>query len=242
MKSEGVNNLAADVINRLALLSKRNTESIRALRREFSKRLSDAPPEFVFRLSLHLLKRKETVPRFLAYELIQHHREALRSLNPKKLKLLGAGIDNWGAVDTFACYLAGPAWRERQVPDTLIARWAHSKERWWRRAALVSTVPLNSKARGGAGDTARTLSICEMLVSDRDDMVVKALSWALRELTKRDPQAVRGFLRTHQAVLAPRVIREVQNKLRTGLKTPRSDKRRFVVAGARGRSRNTTRN
>ena len=67
MKSEGVNNLAADVINRLALLSKRNTESIRALRREFSKRLSDAPPEFVFRLSLHLLKRKETVPRFLAY-------------------------------------------------------------------------------------------------------------------------------------------------------------------------------
>ena|SRR6202040_1739428 len=222
MKSDNLDNLVAEIINRLALLPEKNTESIRALRREFSKRLSNAPPEFVFGLTLRLLKREDTVPRFLAYELIQHHREALRSLNPKKLKLLGEGIDNWAAVDTFACYLAGPAWREHQVPDTLIARWARSKDRWWRRTALVSSVPLNSKARGGAGDAARTLSICEMLVSDRDDMVVKALSWALRELTKRDPKAVRGFLRTHQAVLARRVIREVQNKLRTGLKNPRS--------------------
>jgi 3-methyladenine DNA glycosylase AlkD len=222
MKSENVNNLADDIITRLTLLSERNTKSIRNVRREFSKRLANAPADFVFRLSLQLLKRAETVPRFLAYELIQHHREALRGLNSAKLKLLGEGINDWAAVDTFACYLAGPAWREHQVPDTLIARWAHSKDRWWRRAALVSTVPLNSRARGGAGDTARTLSICEMLVSDRDDMVVKALSWALRELTKRDPPAVRGFLRTHQAVLAPRVIREVQNKLRTGLKNPRS--------------------
>jgi 3-methyladenine DNA glycosylase AlkD len=222
MKSENFDNLVAEIIARLALLSERNTESIRALRREFSKRLSKAPSDAVVDLSLQLLKREEVVPRFLAYELIQHHREALRSLNPKKLKLLGAGIDTWVAVDTFACYLAGPAWRERQVPDTLIARWARSKDRWWRRAALVSSVPLNSRARGGAGDAARTLWICEILVSDRDDMVVKALSWALRELTKRDPAAVRGFLRTHQAVLAPRVIREVQNKLRTGLKNPRS--------------------
>jgi len=240
MKSESVNNLADDIIARLASLSERNTESIRALRREFSKRLTDAPPDFVFRLALRLLKREATVPRFLAYELVQHHREALRSLNSSKLKLLGEGINDWAAVDTFSCYLAGPAWRERQVPDTLIAGWAHSKNRWWRRAALVSTVPLNCKARGGTGDTARTLAICEMLMSDRDDMVVKALSWSLRELTKRDPEAVREFLRTHQTVLAPQVTRKVQNKLRTGLKNPRSDKSRFVVVTARRRSRNTT--
>src|SRR5712692_11561918 len=109
MKSDNVNNLADDIITRLALLSERNTESIRALRREFSKRLSNAPPDFVFRLALQLPKRKETVPRFLAYELVQHHREALRSLNSGKLKLLGEGINDWAAVDTFACYLAGPA-------------------------------------------------------------------------------------------------------------------------------------
>jgi 3-methyladenine DNA glycosylase AlkD len=59
------------------------------------------------------------------------------------------------------------------------------------------------------------------LVADRDDMVVKALSWALRELAKRDPKAVRGFVATHGEALAARVRREVSAKLTTGLKNPR---------------------
>jgi 3-methyladenine DNA glycosylase AlkD len=98
-----------------------------------------------------------------------------------ELERFGRGIDSWGAVDMFACYLSGPAWREHQVPDKLIHNWARSADRWFRRAALVSTVPLNSKARGGKGDSKRTLAVCASLVADRDDMVVKALSWALRE-------------------------------------------------------------
>jgi 3-methyladenine DNA glycosylase AlkD len=60
-----------------------------------------------------------------------------------------------------------------------------------------------------------------MLVDDRDDMVVKALSWALRELSKADRAAADAFVATHEDALAPRVKREVANKLRTGLKTPR---------------------
>jgi 3-methyladenine DNA glycosylase AlkD len=59
------------------------------------------------------------------------------------------------------------------------------------------------------------------LIDDRDDMVVKALSWALRELAKRDAAAVEGFLSSNGSTLAPRVIREVRSKLRTGLKNPR---------------------
>jgi 3-methyladenine DNA glycosylase AlkD len=107
-----------------------------------------------------------------------------------------------------------------QVPDRVIHGWARSTDRWWRRAALVSTVPLNNKARGGRGDARRTLTVCRLLVNDSNDMVVKALSWALRELAKRDPQAVRVFLKQQEPVLAKRVLREVMNKLTTGLKNP----------------------
>jgi 3-methyladenine DNA glycosylase AlkD len=60
-----------------------------------------------------------------------------------------------------------------------------------------------------------------LLVRDSDDMVVKALSWAVRELAKRDPNAVREFLAEHEEVLAKRVLREVGSKLRTDLKNPR---------------------
>jgi 3-methyladenine DNA glycosylase AlkD len=170
------------------------------------------------------LTHRTTVPRFFAYELIQHHREALQSLKAKSLEDLGRGNKSWGEVDSFACYLAGPLWRERQVSDMVIKRWARSRDRWWRRAALVCTVALNNKARGGSGDTNRTVMICQMLVADRDDMVVKALSWALRELSKRDPESVRKFLKEHDGTLAPRVVREVSSKLQTGLKNPRQQR------------------
>jgi 3-methyladenine DNA glycosylase AlkD len=60
-----------------------------------------------------------------------------------------------------------------------------------------------------------------MLLRDRDDMVVKALSWSLRELSKRDRRAVELFIDRYEKELHPRVKREVRNKLETGLKNPR---------------------
>jgi 3-methyladenine DNA glycosylase AlkD len=213
--------LASDITVRLQALGAVKTEPIRRMRREFSKRLASADASVVVQVALRLLEQPGIASRFVAYELICHHRRALGSLRAKELRQLGRGIDSWGAVDCFACYLAGPAWREKQVPDTLIHRWAASSDRWWRRAALVSTVPLNNKTRGGKGDIARTLRVCRLLAGDRDDMVVKALSWALREAAKRDPEAVRRFLIEYESALAPRVLREVRNKLRTGLKNPR---------------------
>ena len=85
----------------------------------------------------------------------------------------------------------------------------------------MSTVPLNVKAQGGAGDVDRTLAICEMHIADRDDMIVKALSWALRALSVPKPGPVRKFIRDHESELAPRVLREVRAKLDTGVKNPK---------------------
>jgi 3-methyladenine DNA glycosylase AlkD len=59
------------------------------------------------------------------------------------------------------------------------------------------------------------------LLDDRADMVVKAMSWALRELAKRDQRAVAAFIARQRTRMAPRLLREVGNKLRTGLKNPR---------------------
>ena len=213
--------LEAEIVSRISSLSTPGTAGVRALRRGFSKQISNAPPELVIELAIRLIDRSQMLFRFVGYEFVLHHKQALKSLDATTVERLGKGIDSWGAVDTFACYVAGPAWREQQVADKLIHGWARSKDRWWRRAALVSTVPLNNKARGGSGDKRRTLQVCAMLLDDRDDMVVKAMSWSLRELAKRDPVAVDGFLSRYQTLLAPRVIREVGNKLRTGLKNPR---------------------
>ncbi len=66
----------------------------------------------------------------------------------------------------------------------------------------------------------RTLRICRVLAGDQEDMVAKALSWALRELVVHDAGAEKLFLEEQDKILAARVKREVSNKLRTGLKNP----------------------
>ena len=60
--------------------------------------------------------------------------------------------------------------------------------------------------------------ICELFVDDRADLHVKALSWALRELAIRDPDAVIEYIIDREDRLAPRILREVRNKIETGHK------------------------
>lgn len=208
--------LVKEIQSKLSALTAPSVAQIREIRRAYSRQFASGSPDEILKLANGLLRND--IPQFFAYELVQHHRTAKQSLTAKTLESLAIDLNSWQAVDSFACFLAGPAWREGQLSDATIKRWARSKDRWWRRLAVVSTVPLNNKTRGGTGDSTRTIMICEMVLGDRDDMVVKALSWALRELAKRDSEAVVHFIRTNQSGLAPRVIREVNNKLSTGLK------------------------
>jgi 3-methyladenine DNA glycosylase AlkD len=195
---------------------------IRAIRKEFSRRIADAPPENVVQLALHLLSQNADLLRFFSYELLNRHQSALEHLTTDDLLQLGKGLNSWSSVDCFGMYLSGPLWAQGRISERMIANWARSKDLWWRRTALVSTVALSR--RGSADDLSRVLRICALSAADKEDMVVKALSWALREVAKKHPEEARNFLETHKHALAARVVREVNNKLKTGLKTPRARK------------------
>ena len=210
--------LARDFRSRVDALSSPRVPLVRPIRREFSRRISSAPPEQVLVLAHHLIGLDL---RIWAYEIVHYHRPTLRTLDTATIESLGQGLADWASVDVLGGYIAGPAWITRQISDQDVHRWARSPDRWWRRTALVATVGLNTRTRGGYGDAPRTLAVCDMLADDRDDMVVKALSWALRTLANHDPAAVQHFLTTNHHRLAARVIRETRNKLTTGIKNPR---------------------
>lgn len=218
----------AAIVREIRAQKDRTARTLHALRRRWSERLAETDGRDVIRIAVLLVELDEPACRFMGCALVHHHREAAETLRPTIIERLGKGVHSWGDVDVFAGYVAGPAWRMGRLTDSHIERWARSKDRWWRRAALVSTVPLNRKSLGGTGDARRTLAICRLLAGDRDDMVVKGLSWALRELVRHDAKAVRRFLSTHKSDLAARVVREVNNKLSTGLKNPRSRQIRRV--------------
>jgi len=210
---------ASSFIAEAEALADRSVPSLRALRLDRTRKWRDLPAAFVLDVAGRIAQRAAL--RWTAYELIRFHRGAFRSLDEAMVDAFSVGLDSWDSVDAFARTLSGPAWAQGLIGDGLVHRWARSRDLWLRRTALVSTVALNRPADGGGVDAPRTLAVCERLVGDSEDMVVKALSWALRELGRKDPEAVRAFLDAHDDPLAPRVKREVTHKLRTGLKNPR---------------------
>jgi len=211
--------IAAEIHRRLQSLPVRDERNVRGIRRAFSRILRKEDGRLVMDVGRRL--RLEYGYRGVPYELILARHEAFRLLGERELEDLGQGLDSWWSVDSFARTLSGPAWRDGVIGDGVILKWARSPDKWWRRAAVVSTVALNVRSRGGKGDVPRTLKICRLLVDDHEDMVEKALSWALRGLVVHDASAVRDFIAEYQARLGSRVKREVNNKLRTGLKSPR---------------------
>jgi hypothetical protein len=200
----------------------RNAPALRALRREYSKRMEAAPARDVMKIASALIAHRR-VPRFIGDELIASRPDAMRILSLTQLwvRAFRAGT----RLIVLHAISPVPRWCEGHVEDKAIVAWARSKDRWWRRAALVSTVRLNVKARGGRGDARRTLRICTLLIDDRDEMITKALSWDLRALARRDPDAVRHFVDENEARLPALVRREVRHKLATGRKNPKSSER-----------------
>jgi len=53
---------------------------------------------------------------------------------------------------------------------------------------------------------------CSLLIDELDEMIVKALSWALRALVARAPEAVRQFIEENDARLPALVRREVRQE------------------------------
>lgn len=175
-------------------------------------------PESLLVFAKQLVATKILECNQVAYLLLWKNKNALRLITLEDIEELGQNIDNWVTVDTLSVLISGWAWREEQIENQDVLNWLKSENRWWRRTAVVSTVALNLRARGGTGDASRTLLICKEVIDERDDMIVKALSWALRELSKSDKPAVEQFMQEYEDRLAGRVIREVYIKLETGRK------------------------
>lgn len=209
------------VLEDLQRLERLDVPSVRAVRRRYSKALKNKPGLDVLAFVRCLLDGATFAERAIAFEVLGDHQEAFTLVTDQLVEEMAEGLSDWASVDLFGVTVLGQAWRENLVSDHKIHEWTKSPNRWRRRLALVATVPLNARARGGTVDSRRTLQICRLLIKDRDDMVVKAMSWALRELSRRKPEIVEEFIKRNEDALAARVTREVRNKLTTGLKTPK---------------------
>jgi 3-methyladenine DNA glycosylase AlkD len=191
---------------------------IKPITKDLRQRYRDARPNEIIDLAKVFSGSNIHELQTIGFEVLGRFKESLKLLSIDDLKEIGRNLDNWASVDAFGILITGQMWRMGVITDSTIEEWAKSDNKWKRRLALVSTVPLNQKSRGGNGDPERTINICSMLAGEREDMVVKALSWALRELAKRKTLPVVNFLADNKEKLHSRVVREVTRKIETGKK------------------------
>jgi len=111
-------------------------------------------------------------------------------------------VNNWDLVDSSAPYLLDQA-----SPD-LLRKLAKSKSLWDRRIAIIATF-----ARISKHEFALTLQIAEMLLKDKEDLIHKAVGWALREVGKKDQETLLKFLNTHAAAMPRTALRYAIERL-----------------------------
>jgi len=114
----------------------------------------------------------------------------------------------WDTVDGLVTAAVSPlCWR--YDADWLIDEWSESGDIWLVRAAI-------GHQRGWKSDTdvLRVLRLCDRHWEDREFFVAKAIGWAMRDLARLEPDAVRGFIDAHSRSNLV-AIREAERGLRT---------------------------
>ena len=192
--------------------------NLKIVLKELKKHTKKWTPNEKLGLSKELIATNIFECQQLAYEFLGNDKKTMKTLSEKDIDDLGKNLDNWLSVDYYAALFVGYAWRNKVIGNDKIKGYFKNDDFWIRRIALVATVALNQKARGGEGDPKQTIEICQLAVDDHQSMMVKAMSWALRELAKRDSKPVADFIDKYESRLHKMVVREVRNKLDTGTK------------------------
>lgn len=192
--------------------------SVKLVLKELQKQTKNLGNQQKLALIKQLIDQNVFEMQQLAFEYLQSEKNLYKSVTKEYIESIEENLDNWISVDYFGAIVVGCAWRENLISTEKVKQYLMSENFWTRRVAVVATISLNQKARGGRGDSKRTLEICELVIDDHQEMVVKALSWALRELAKIDKDPVAEFITEHSNRLNKRVLREVRSKIETGLK------------------------
>ena len=139
-----------------------------------------------------LLRQPEREYHYAAYDLIEKY-PAIP--NEHFLEKYGADLLTtkpwWDTVDGFVNTMVSPLMRRFHDDDRMDA-WSASGDRWLIRAAI-------GHQRGWKTDTdvPRVLQLCDAHWNAREFYIAKAIGWAMRDIARLDPDAIRAFLETH---------------------------------------------
>ena len=110
------------------------------------------------------------------------------------------GINNWDLVDVTCHKIVGDFLlnhpKEREILYTL----AKSNNMWERRISIISTFAFIRQ-----GQLSDSIDISTILLNDKEDLIHKAVGWALREVYKKNKYVTKKFIEENISTM-PRVM------------------------------------
>jgi len=138
-------------------------------------------------------------------------------------------FDDWGKVDDFGTTVLNQL--IEKFPDEIlqmIHEWNHSENMWERRLSMVAF----TRKIGKSGKyTDECLELAENLIDDPEDLVQKAVGWALKDTMRGDKDRVLAYvknlrIRGKSAVITLYAIRDLKGKEREEVLALKSKKKK----------------
>lgn len=117
-------------------------------------------------------------------------------------------VNNWDLVDLSCRDVIGEYLLRQPEEQGILVKLAQSKNLWERRIAIISTWQLIR-----AGQLDQTFAIADLLLTDKHDLIHKAVGWMLREAGKRDEARLKQYLADHISQLPRTSLRYAIERL-----------------------------
>ena len=109
-------------------------------------------------------------------------------------------INSWDLVDGSAHHIVGDYLMDKNKAP--LYRLAKSEDLWERRIAMLATFYFIKH-----GKYEETLKIARILLTDREDLIHKAVGWMLREIGKKEMVTEETFLKQHYKEMPRTMLR-----------------------------------
>ena len=180
------------------------TENVGKIAKKYWNQVKTLDKQSLFSLCEELYRSDITEEAFVVAFWLPNY---VKCLEPKDLVTFRGWIEhyinNWAKCDGFCNHTVGDL--IQMYPETVaeVKSWAKSENRWLKRASAVSLIVPAKKGLF----LQDALEICDMLLTDEDDMVQKGYGWLLKEESRKHQKTIFDYVVKNRSVMPRTALR-----------------------------------
>lgn len=192
---------------------------LRQLAKEYKCKLKNIDYESLLKTADKLFADKNREEILFIIFLLSNYNKEKENISWYRISRWIKHIDNWETCDQLSSNI---------VTDIIIKNIELSKELealatsdnfWLRRFAIATVANMN---HGGRQYPILTFDISKILLTDKEKMVIKAVGWAIREISKDCPNETIKFLNENENIISKSLLKESTELL------PPKDKKQYL--------------